>query len=268
MTVSDQSDLTEKGVNKPLKGLLVGLHKSGGRNNHGRTTVRFRGGGHKRRYRQIDFKRNKLDVPATVARVEYDPNRSARIALLHYADGAKSYIIAPIGLKAGDVVISSDTADIQPGNSLPLNKMPTGTVLHAIELQPGGGAQMVRSAGAEAQLMALEGGYGLLRLPSGETRKVPWQCRATVGTVGNRTHEAVKLGKAGRGRWIGKNPHNRGVVMNPVDHPHGGGEGRTSGGRHPVSPWGKPTKGAKTRNKKKASSRLIVSRRQSKRRRR
>ena len=268
MTVSDQSDLTEKGVNKPLKGLLGGLHKSGGRNNNGRITVRFRGGGHKRRYRQIDFRRNKIDVPATVARVEYDPNRSARIALLHYADGAKSYIIAPLGLKAGDVVISSDTADIKPGNSLPLNKMPTGTVLHAIELQPGRGAQMVRSAGAEAQLMALEGGYALLRLPSGETRKVPWQCRATVGTVGNRTHEGVKLGKAGRGRWIGKNPHNRGVVMNPVDHPHGGGEGRTSGGRHPVSPWGKPTKGAKTRNKKKASERLIVSRRQSKRRRR
>jgi len=269
MTVSDQADLTEKGVNKPLKSLLGGgNHKSGGRNNNGRITVRFQGGGHKRRLRQIDFKRNKFDVPATVARVEYDPNRSARIALLHYADGAKAYIIAPIGLKAGDVVISSDNADIQPGNSLPLQKMPTGTLLHAIELQPGKGAQMARSAGTEAQLMALEGGYALLRLPSGETRRVPWLCRATVGTVGNRTHEAIKLGKAGRGRWIGKNPHNRGVVMNPVDHPHGGGEGRTSGGRHPVSPWGKPTKGAKTRNKKKASERLIVSRRQSKRGRR
>lgn len=265
MTVSDQSDITHKARNNPEKKLLSGLHKSGGRSGSGRIAVRFRGGGHKRRYRAIDFKRNKLEIPAVVADVQYDPNRSARIALLHYADGEKTYIIAPFGLKAGDSVVSSDSADIQPGNSLTLEKIPMGTVIHAIEMKPGKGAQMVRSAGTEAQLMAVEGKYALLRLPSGEMRKVPKICRATIGAVGNKTHENQKIGKAGRARWMGKNPHNRGTTMNPVDHPHGGGEGRSAGGRHPVSPWGKPTKGAKTR-KSNASDKLIVSRRSSKRR--
>lgn len=265
MTVSDQADITHKGRNNPERALTVGLTKSGGRSSSGRIAVRFKGGGHKRRYRTIDFKRGKIDVPAKVAEIQYDPNRSARIALLHYADGEKTYILAPVGLKAGDTVISSDGADIQPGNSLPLEKIPMGTVIHAIELKPGKGAQMVRSAGTSAQLMAVEGKYALLRLPSGEMRKVPKICRATIGSVGNKTHENQKIGKAGRGRWMGKNPHNRGTTMNPVDHPHGGGEGRSAGGRHPVSPWGKPTKGAKTR-KSNASDKLIVSRRSSKRR--
>jgi len=265
MTVSDQSDITHKGRNNPERALTVGLTKSGGRSGSGRTAVRFRGGGHKRRYRAIDFKRNKFEVPATVTNIQYDPNRSARIALLTYADGEKSYILAPIGLTAGDVVIASNAADIQPGNSLMLEKIPTGTVIHAIELKPGKGAQMVRSAGTSAQLMAVEGAYALLRLPSGEMRKIPKLCRATIGSVGNKTHENQKIGKAGRGRWMGKNPHNRGTTMNPVDHPHGGGEGRSAGGRHPVSPWGKPTKGAKTR-KSNASDKLIVSRRSTKRR--
>jgi len=264
MTGSDQADITAKGDNSPVKALISSQKRSGGRNNHGRTTVRFRGGGHKRRYRVIDFRRNKIDVPALVARVEYDPNRSARIALLHYADGEKSYILAPVGLKAGDTVLSSDTADIQPGNALPLKHVPVGSVIHAIEMKPGKGAQMVRSAGTEAQLMAVEAGYALVRLPSGETRKIPESCRATVGSVGNPEHENIKIGKAGRGRWMGKNPHNRGVVMNPVDHPHGGGEGKTSGGRHPVSPWGKPTKGAKTRSNK-STDKYIVSRKSSRR---
>jgi len=264
MTASDQADITVKGDNSPLKALVSSQKRSGGRNNHGRTTVRFRGGGHKRRYRLVDFRRNKLDVPALVARVEYDPNRSARIALLQYADGEKSYILAPVGLKAGDTVISSDAADIQPGNALPLKHVPVGSVIHAVELKPGKGAQMVRSAGTEAQLMAVEAGYALIRLPSGETRKIPEGCRATIGSVGNSEHENIKVGKAGRGRWMGKNPHNRGVVMNPVDHPHGGGEGKTSGGRHPVSPWGKPTKGAKTRNNK-STDKYIVSRKSSRR---
>ena len=264
MTASDQADITVKGDNSPLKALVSSQKRSGGRNNHGRTTVRFRGGGHKRRYRLVDFRRNKLDVPALVARVEYDPNRSARIALLQYADGEKSYILAPVGLKAGDTVISSDAADIQPGNALPLKHVPVGSVIHAVELKPGKGAQMVRSAGTEAQLMAVEAGYALIRLPSGETRKIPEGCRATIGSVGNSEHENIKVGKAGRGRWMGKNPHNRGVVMNPVDHPHGGGEGKTSGGRHPVSPWGKPPKGAKTRNNK-STDKYIVSRKSSRR---
>ena len=260
MTVSDQADITHKGRNNPEKALTVGLTKSGGRSSSGRIAVRFKGGGHKRRYRTIDFKRGKIDVPAKVADIQYDPNRSARIALLHYADGEKTYILAPVGLKAGDTVISSDTADIQPGNSLPLEKIPMGTVIHAIELKPGKGAQMVRSAGTSAQLMAVEGKYALLRLPSGEMRKVPKICRATIGSVGNKTHENQKIGKAGRGRWMGKNPHNRGTTMNPVDHPHGGGEGKTSGGRNPVTPWGVPTKGYRTR-KPKASDKLIVKRR-------
>ena len=266
MTVSDQAELTVKGVNKPEKSLVRRLSNKGGRNNNGRITVRFQGGGHKRRYRLIDFKRNKLEVPAKVIGIEYDPNRSANIALLSFADGEKRYILAPAGLNAGDQVITSDKADIKPGNCLRLAAMPMGTVVHAIEMKPGKGAQMVRSAGTSAQLMAVEAGYALLRLPSGEMRKVPEDCRAVVGAVGNATHENLKLGKAGRGRWVGRNPHNRGVTMNPVDHPHGGGEGRTSGGRNPVTPWGKPTRGAKTRINK-STDRYIVARRQTKRRR-
>jgi len=266
MTVSDQAELTVKGVNKPEKSLVRRMSNKGGRNNNGRITVRFQGGGHKRRYRLIDFKRNKLEVPAKVVGIEYDPNRSANIALLSYADGEKRYILAPAGLNAGDQIITSDKADIKPGNCLRLAAMPMGTVVHAIEMKPGKGAQMVRSAGTSAQLMAVEAGYALLRLPSGEMRKVPEDCRAVVGVVGNATHENLKLGKAGRGRWVGRNPHNRGVTMNPVDHPHGGGEGRTSGGRNPVTPWGKPTRGAKTRTNK-STDRYIVARRQTKRRR-
>ena len=265
MTVSDFAEITERGKNKPEKSLVSSMRSKGGRNNYGRITVRFRGGGHKRRYRMIDFKRDKFDVPAKVASVEYDPNRSARIALLNYADGEKRYILATVGMAKGDTVISSDTADIQPGNCLPLKNIPTGVVIHGIEMKPGKGAQMVRSAGAEAQLMAIEGGYALVRLPSGETRRVPELCRATIGVVSNKTHENVKLGKAGRSRWLGRMPHNRGTTMNPVDHPHGGGEGRNAGGGHPRTPWGKPTKGYKTR-KNKTSGKYIVARRSKKRR--
>lgn len=260
MTASDFAEVSTR-ENKPERSLLGSLNKkSGGRNNHGRTSVRFRGGGHKRRHRKVDFRRNKVDVPARVKSIQYDPNRSARIALLAYADGEKSYILAPVGLQVGETLISSDTADIQAGNSLPLNKIPFGTAVHAIELQAGKGAQIARSAGSSAQLMAREAGYALLRMPSGELRKVREECRATVGQVGNAEHENMKLGKAGRKRWLGWRPHNRGVTMNPVDHPLGGGEGRSSGGRHPVTPWGKPTRGAKTR-KNPVSDRLIVSRR-------
>ncbi len=245
---------------KPEKSLLTPLRKSGGRNCHGRVTAWQRGGGHKRHYRLVDFKRDKVGVPARVAAIEYDPNRSARVALLHYADGEKRYILAPLNLKVDDVVEAGPGADIKPGNSLPLRNMPLGTQVHNIELKMGKGGQIVRSAGGFAQLMAKEGNYALIKLPSGEVRKVLLDCRATVGQVGNLQHEKVSYGKAGRKRWLGKRPHTRGVAMNPIDHPMGGGEGKSSGGRHPVSPWGMPTKGFKTR-KKKPSDRLIVKRR-------
>ena len=245
---------------RPEKGLVKGKKRSGGRNNEGRTAVRFRGGGHKRLLREIDYKRDKTGVPARVAAIEYDPNRSARVALLNYADGEKRYIIAPDGLKPGQTVVSGPEADILVGNALPLKNIPPGTVLHNIELRPGKGAQMARAAGAAVQLLSKEGGYALLKLPSGEVRRVVSDCMATVGQVGNLDHENVSIGKAGRKRWMGRRPHNRGVSMNPVDHPHGGGEGKTSGGRHPVTPWGQPTRGFKTRNNKR-TNRWIVSRR-------
>jgi len=259
-TVSDFSDITTK---KPEKSLLEPLHKSGGRNNTGRVTMRRRGGGHKRSYRRIDFKRNKDGIPAKVATIEYDPNRSARIALLHYADGEKRYMIAPNGVGVGTVVMSGPGAEFEPGNCLPIANIPVGTVMHAVELIAGKGAQMARSAGTYVQLMAKEGSYAQLRLPSGEMRKVRVECRATIGQVGNLEHENVQIGKAGRSRWLGRRPKVRGVAMNPIDHPMGGGEGRTSGGRHPCSPWGVPSKGFRTR-KKKASDKLIVRRRKRK----
>ncbi|GMV39253.1 MAG: 50S ribosomal protein L2 [Myxococcales bacterium] len=257
MTSSDFAEITKS---TPERRLIEPLSKSGGRNAYGRITVRFRGGGHKRRYRVIDFKRDKYGVPATVAAIEYDPNRSARIALLHYLDGEKRYILAPNNLVVGETVISSAKADIKPGNSLPLRAIPVGTQLHNIELKPGKGGALVRSAGTSAQLMAKEGKYALVRLPSNELRNVLAECRATVGEVGNAIHENVRSGKAGRTRWLGFRPHVRGVAMNPVDHPHGGGEGRTSGGRHPVTPWGRPTKGSKTRHNKRTDT-FIVKRR-------
>lgn len=246
---------------EPEKSLLAPLKKTGGRNVYGRITTRFRGGGHRRHYRIIDFKRDKFGIPARVATIEYDPNRSAHIALLHYVDGEKRYILAPANLKVNDMVIAGPDADIKPGNALPLRNIPLGTQVHNVELQKGKGGQIVRSAGAYAQLMAKEDKYALLKLPSGEMRLVIIDCIATVGQVGNVQHENVSLGKAGRKRWLGRRPHVRGVAMNPVDHPMGGGEGRSSGGRHPVSPWGMPTKGYKTRDKKKSSNRLIVKRR-------
>jgi len=257
-TVSDFEEITRT---TPEKSLTVGLTKKSGRNSYGRVTSRRRGGGHKRRYRIIDFKRQKTGVPAKVAHIEYDPNRSARIALLHYYDGEKRYILAPVGLKQGDVVEAGDSVDIKPGNALILSRIPVGTVIHNIELHPGRGGQFCRAAGTYAQLVAKEGKYALLRLPSGEVRKVLASCCATVGQVGNVNHENVSLGKAGRNRWLGRRPEVRGVAMNPVDHPLGGGEGRSSGGRHPVSPWGMPTKGYKTRDRKKSSNKLIVKRR-------
>lgn len=244
----------------PEKSLLAPLTKTGGRNNNGRITSRHKGGGHKRRYRIIDFKRDKRGVPAKVAAIEYDPNRSARIALLHYADGEKRYILAPHNLKVGDQVLAGEGADIIPGNALPLADIPEGTMIHNIELSLGKGGQLCRSAGNFAQLMAKEGKYGLVRLPSGEMRKVLIRCFATIGRVGNIEHDTVKLGKAGRKRWMGVRPHVRGVAMNPIDHPMGGGEGRSSGGRHPTSPWGWKTKGAKTRNNR-ATDKYIVKRR-------
>jgi len=243
---------------EPEKSLTVGLCKKSGRNHFGRVTARRRGGGVKRLYRIIDFKRNKFDVPARVASIEYDPNRSARIALLSYMDGEKRYILCPVGLQVGDVVVAGPSADIKPGNALPLGRIPLGTLVHNVELHPGRGGQMARSAGAYAQIIAKEGTYVSLRLPSGEVRKVLATGLATVGQVGNLEHENISLGKAGRNRWLGRRPKVRGVAMNPVDHPLGGGEGRSSGGRHPVTPWGKPTKGAKTRSPKKASSKFIV----------
>ena len=251
------SDVT---TSEPYKPLLATQKTTAGRNNIGRITSRHVGGGHKKHYRIIDFKRDKVAVPATVATIEHDPNRSARIALLHYADGEKRYIIAPLDIKVGDVIISSKNADIKSGNTLPLENIPVGTFVHAVEMQPGKGAQMCRSAGTAAQLMAKEGKHALLRLPSGELRKVGRDCRATIGQTGNIDHDKINLGKAGRTRWLGIRPQTRGVAMNPVDHPHGGGEGRTSGGRHPTSPWGWKTKGPKTRQDKR-TDRLIVSRR-------
>jgi large subunit ribosomal protein L2 len=253
-------DFAEVTAGRPEKSLVVGKTRISGRNNVGNITMRRRGGGHKRRYRVIDFKRDKVGVPATVATIEYDPNRTARIALLHYADGEKRYILAPVGLGVGDTVVSSAHADIKPGNCLKIKHIPLGTILHNVELRPSKGGQLVRSAGVGAQLMAKEGKYATLRLPSGEFRKILMECRATVGQVGNSEHGNRKLGKAGRSRWLGRRPKVRGSAMNPVDHPHGGGEGRTSGGRHPVTPWGFPTKGKRTRSNK-STDQFIVKRR-------
>jgi len=249
---------------KPEKTLVESKARTGGRNSSGRVSSRFIGGGAKKSYRVVDFKRDKSGIPAVVAAIEYDPNRSARIALLHYADGEKRYILQPDGLKVGQKVMSGADADILLGNALPLKNVPAGTIVHNIELRPGKGGQMARSAGSQAQLVSKEGGMALLKLPSGETRRVQLECMATVGQVGNVDHENVSLGKAGRTRWLGKTPHNRGVSMNPVDHPHGGGEGKTSGGRHPVTPWGQPTRGFKTRNNKR-TNKWIVTRKTKKR---
>jgi len=259
-TVSDFADVTSA---EPEKSLLGPLGKSGGRNNHGHQTARRRGGGHKRRYRSIDFKRRKVGIPSRVAAIEYDPNRSARIALLFYVDGEKRYILAPDGLKVGDDVLAGPEADIKPGNALPLEKIPVGTMVHNIEMTAGKGGQMVRSAGSFAQLMAKEGDYATVKLPSGEMRMIRRECFATVGQVGNLDHENVISGKAGRARWLGRRPKVRGVAMNPVDHPLGGGEGKSSGGRPPCSPWGLP-EGRKTRKKHKPSDKYIVRRRQKK----
>ncbi len=259
MSVADYSVLTKK---KPEKALLKKNPSTGGRNSYGRITVRFRGGGNKTKIRVIEWKRTKTGVPATVAAIEYDPNRTAYLALLHYADGAKSYILQPSGLKVGDRVVAGPQADIKVGNSLPLENIPVGTVVHNIELKPGRGAQIVRTAGAQAQLLAKEGKFAQLRLPSGEVRMVPIQCTATIGTVGNQEHENVRVGKAGKKRHLGRRPHVRGVVMNPNDHPHGGGEGKSPIGRpSPMTPWGKPTLGYKTRKRGKKSDKLIVKRR-------
>jgi large subunit ribosomal protein L2 len=257
-TTQVNDDIT---TSEPYKPLLVTRQRTGGRRNSGDLTMRHHGGGHKKQIRLIDFKRDKYGVPGTVATIEYDPNRSSRIALIHYVDGEKRYIIQPVGLKVGQKIMSGPEADILIGNALPLKNIPSGTVVHNIELRPGKGAQMARSAGAQAQLVAKEGDYALLKLPSGETRKVLIDCMATIGQVGNTDHENVSIGKAGRNRWKGIRPSNRGVSMNPVDHPHGGGEGKTSGGRHPVTPWGQPTRGYKTRNNKRTDA-FIVSRRQ------
>jgi large subunit ribosomal protein L2 len=256
-TVVAREALSQK---RPEKSLTAGKARTGGRNSTGAITSWFRGGGHKKVYRLIDFKRDKLGIPARVAAVEYDPNRSARIALLHYVDGEKRYILQPDGLEVGRAVVAGPEADILVGNALPLKNIPAGTVVHNIELRPGKGGQMARAAGSSAQLVSKEGGYALLKLPSGEVRRVLEACMATVGQVGNLDHENISLGKAGRSRWLGRRPHNRGVSMNPVDHPHGGGEGKTSGGRHPVTPWGQPTRGFKTRNNKR-TQKWIVTRR-------
>lgn len=256
-------DRSELWKGKPVKALTEGLNKSGGRNNKGRITSRRRGGGHKRLYRVIDFKRTKFDVSATVQRIEYDPNRSAFIALLKYEDGEEAYILAPQRLQEGDAVIASNRADIKPGNAMPMENMPVGTIIHNVEMKPGKGGQMARAAGTYVQLIGKDSGYAQLRLTSGELRMVPAKCMATVGAVSNSDNQNTNLSKAGRKRWMGKRPQVRGVAMNPVDHPHGGGEGRTSGGRHPVSPWGKPTKGARTRRKKKSDD-LIMRRRRKK----
>jgi large subunit ribosomal protein L2 len=250
-------DITTKHPHKPL---VEPKKRTGGRRNSGDITMRFIGGGHKRKLRIIDFKRDKTGIPATVTTIEYDPNRSARIALLAYADGEKRYILQPEGLKVGAKILSGPEADILVGNALPLRNIPPGTVIHNLELKPGKGGQMVRSAGGSAQLVAKEAEYALVKLPSGETRKVSQDCMATIGQVGNLDHENVTIGKAGKSRWLGWRPHNRGVSMNPVDHPHGGGEGKTSGGRHPVTPWGQPTRGYKTRNNKRTDKFIVSSR--------
>ena len=242
---------------KPVKGLTEGISKSGGRNNHGRITSFFRGGGHKQSYRMVDFRRRKLDVPATVERIEYDPNRTAFIALVKYQDGELSYILAPQRLRAGDVVVSALRADIKPGNAMTLATIPVGTIIHNIEMKQGAGGKIARAAGQYAQLVGKDSGYAQIKLMSGELRVVRGECMATIGAVSNPDNANVHIGKAGRSRWLGRKPHNRGVVMNPVDHPHGGGEGRTSGGRHPVTPWGKPTKGYKTRANKRTDSLVI-----------
>jgi len=252
-------DRSELWKGKPVKGLTEGLSSSGGRNNHGRITVRFRGGGHKQSYRIVDFKRRKFDVPAVVERIEYDPNRTAFIALLKYQDGELTYIIAPQRLKVGDAVVAGAKADIKPGNAMPMGAIPVGTIIHNIEMKPGAGGKMARSAGTFAQLVGKDSGYVQVKLQSGEVRLLRGECMATIGAVSNPDNQNQELGKAGRSRWLGRKPHQRGVVMNPVDHPHGGGEGRTSGGRHPVTPWGKPTKGYKTRNNKRTDG-LIVRR--------
>jgi large subunit ribosomal protein L2 len=260
-TVVSREDITK---DRPEKSLVESKQRTGGRSSTGRVSSRFIGGGHKQAYRIIDFKRDKVGVAATVAAIEYDPNRTARIALLHYVDGEKRYILQPDGLKVGQKVMSGPNADILIGNALPLKNIPQGTVVHNVELRPGKGAQMARSAGTQVQLISREGDVALLKLPSGEVRRVPVEAMATIGQVGNVDHENVSLGKAGRKRWLGKMPHNRGVSMNPVDHPHGGGEGKTSGGRHPVTPWGQPTRGFKTRNNKR-TDKWIVSRKVKKR---
>ncbi len=261
-TVSDFSEITKT---EPEKSLIAKKKSTGGRNTYGRVTSRHRGGGHKQRYRIVDFRRNKDGIPAKVAAIEYDPNRNARIALLHYADGEKRYILAPVGVQVGDRLQSGSGADIRPGNAMPLRNIPAGTMIHAIEMRPGGGAKLARSAGTAVQLMSKEGDVALVRLPSGEMRQVPLDCRATIGQVGNTEAELIKLGKAGRNRWKGVRPQTRGVAMNPIDHPLGGGEGKSSGGRHPTSPWGKPE--GRTRKKKKASDKYIVRRRTKKGRR-
>lgn len=256
LVLVDRSELYK---GKPVKALTEGKHSQGGRNNHGRVTVRFRGGGHKKSYRIVDFKRReKLGMPAIVERMEYDPNRSAFIALIQYQDGTQSYILAPQRLAVGDTVISGDNADIKPGNAMPVANIPVGTIVHNVEMKIGKGGQIARSAGTYAQIVGRDQGYVILRLNSGEQRLVSGQCFATIGAVSNPDHMNISLGKAGRNRWLGFRPHNRGVAMNPIDHPHGGGEGRTSGGRHPVTPWGKPTKGKKTRSNKR-TDRFIVS---------
>ena len=260
MTSSTFEEITKA---KPERSLVSPIKRSGGRNNAGRITKRHTGGGHKRQYRLIDFRREKLEVPAKVAAIEYDPNRSARIALLFYVDGEKRYILAPHGLQVGDTVVASENADIRPGNALSIRSIPLGTWVHNVELKVGKGGQLARSAGAYAMIAAKEGRYAQLRLPSGEVRLILQECRATVGQVGNLDHEKIKIGKAGRNRWLGKRPQTRGVAMNPVDHPHGGGEGKSSGGRHPVTPWGVPTKGYKTRSNKR-TDKFIVRRRNKK----
>jgi large subunit ribosomal protein L2 len=261
MTLSAFDDITRS---EPEKSLTKSLHRKAGRNSSGRVTVRHRGGGHKRRYREIDFRRDKAGIPAKVATIEYDPNRSARIALLHYADGEKRYILAPVGLKVGDSLMSGPTAQPKKGNALPLSRIPLGLAVHNLELNPGRGGKIVRSAGQSAQLMSREGKYAQVKLPSGEIRLIRVECMATVGQVGNSDHQKIKMGKAGRKRWLGIRPTVRGVAMNPVDHPMGGGEGRTSGGGHPVSPWGQLAKGGKTRPNRKPSNKFIVSRKRKK----
>jgi large subunit ribosomal protein L2 len=261
LVIVDRSSLYK---GKPLKQLTEGKSSSGGRNNNGRITVRFRGGGHKQSYRIVDFKRRKLDIPAKVERIEYDPNRTSFIALIRYADSELSYIIAPQRLAVGDEVISSAQTDVKPGNAMTLANIPIGTIVHNIEMKIGKGAAMARSAGTYAQVVGRDEGYVIVRLNSGEQRLIHGQCFATVGAVSNPDHMNISMGKAGRSRWLGRRPHNRGVTMNPVDHPHGGGEGRTSGGRHPVTPWGKPTKGKKTRNNKSTTKFIVTSRHKSK----